>query len=181
MVDEDRNSRIGRQVALLRGDKMSQAAVAEAMQRRGHAKWSQSTVWAVEKGTRPLRLIEAEDLAAVLGARVDKLLTTPGEIRLAQASDKARGHFDLITHHTYQYLEAVRRLRLDIRAAEAAGELEPDHKWWEVQWLYNEANGRPERAVEIGRFEFEKHWESVNYRYAVVPDSETGEGVDDAK
>lgn len=39
----------------------------------GH-KWSQSTVWSVEKGTRPLRLVEAQSLAEIFGVPVVGLL-----------------------------------------------------------------------------------------------------------
>lgn len=45
---------------------MSQQALADRMRERGW-KWSQATVWAVEKGERPLRLAEAMDLAQILG------------------------------------------------------------------------------------------------------------------
>lgn len=41
----------------------------------GH-KWSQSTVWSVEKGTRPLRLVEAQSLAEIFGVPVVALLRT---------------------------------------------------------------------------------------------------------
>lgn len=44
---------------------MSQKALADAMRGRGH-KWSQSTVWAAEKGDRPLKLSEARDLEDLL-------------------------------------------------------------------------------------------------------------------
>lgn len=44
---------------------MSQQALADAMRELGH-KWSQATVWSVERGNRPLRLVEANDLRTVL-------------------------------------------------------------------------------------------------------------------
>jgi transcriptional regulator with XRE-family HTH domain len=56
---------IGRNLARMRGD-MSQKELAARMKERGW-KWSQATVWSVEKGERPLRLAEAEDIKAVLG------------------------------------------------------------------------------------------------------------------
>lgn len=58
---------IGRSVSAFRGD-MSQQALADKMRERGW-KWSQATVWSVEKGERPLRLAEAMDLAQILGIR----------------------------------------------------------------------------------------------------------------
>lgn len=44
----------------------SQADLAKAMRERG-PKWSQATVWAVEKGDRPLRHSEAIELADLIG------------------------------------------------------------------------------------------------------------------
>lgn len=44
---------------------VSQQALADVMRDRGW-KWSQATVWSIEKGDRPLRLAEALDLAQVL-------------------------------------------------------------------------------------------------------------------
>lgn len=69
---------IGESVVYLRGH-MSQKALAAAMSARGH-KWSQSTVWSVEKGDRPLRLAEAHDLAEALDATVEVLLVPPMDI-----------------------------------------------------------------------------------------------------
>lgn len=63
----ERDESIGENLALLRGQR-SQQWVADEMRSRGH-KWSQATVWAVEKGDRPLRLTEAEDLAEILQLR----------------------------------------------------------------------------------------------------------------
>lgn len=89
-----RDEEIGRTLNRLRGNH-SQNRVAQAMRDRGH-KWSQATVWSVEKGERPLRLTEAEDLAAFLRCDVKDILTSGGhaanEVRLlADASiDKLR-------------------------------------------------------------------------------------------
>jgi|GEM_PF-1577207 len=83
----------GENLAILRGD-VSQAALAERMRERGW-KWSQATVWAIEKGDRPLRLAEAVDVLDVLRAGVGgleyKLLRPSSTALLAnygrQASD----------------------------------------------------------------------------------------------
>lgn len=76
MTEDDeqkrRNQQIGRAVQTLRGEQ-SQQALAEKMKTRGH-KWSQSTVWSVERGDRAVRLAEAEDLAEVLDVEVGALL-----------------------------------------------------------------------------------------------------------
>lgn len=67
-VDHD----IGRNVARLRAG-LSQQSLADKMRERGW-KWSQATVWAVEKGDRPLRFAEAVDLARVLGKSLGELV-----------------------------------------------------------------------------------------------------------
>jgi transcriptional regulator with XRE-family HTH domain len=58
------DEQIGKNLARLRGE-MSQKDLASAMKAKGW-KWSQSTVWNIERGERPLRLAEAEDLSLVL-------------------------------------------------------------------------------------------------------------------
>ena len=76
MTDDDeqkrRNQQIGRNLQKLRGER-SQQRVADYMRDCKH-KWSQSTVWSVEKGDRPLRLTEAKDLAAFLEVQLGDLL-----------------------------------------------------------------------------------------------------------
>ena len=76
---------IGKNLTTLRGS-VSQQELAALMRDRNH-KWSQATVWSVEKGERPLRLHEAVDLASVLGqlagatVRVDDLFREPQAVR----------------------------------------------------------------------------------------------------
>jgi hypothetical protein len=55
---------IGANIQRLRGSQ-SQQDIADAMRERGH-KWSQATVWSVEKGERAVRLAEAADLGEIL-------------------------------------------------------------------------------------------------------------------
>lgn len=83
---------IGENVVTLRGE-MSQKALADAMRERGH-KWSQSTVWSVEKGDRPLKLAEAEDLARVLQSGVDRLTRPPKEVTLGRILQRRFVLFD---------------------------------------------------------------------------------------
>lgn len=71
---------IGRTIAELRGDKTQQAVSVE-MRNRGW-KWSQATVWSIEKGERPLRLREASDLAEVLGTSMDRFFSDSNSVRL---------------------------------------------------------------------------------------------------
>lgn len=63
---------------------MTQKQLADEMRVAGH-RWSQATVWSVEKGDRPLRLIEAVDAAEVLSATVDDLWS-PSELAAASRS-----------------------------------------------------------------------------------------------
>lgn len=93
MVNKD--ELIGQNVIRLRGE-MTQQALADAMRTRGY-KWSQATVWSVEKGERPLRLSEASDVAKVLHTSVDHLLAMPLDLlyvvtftRYSDALDQAR-------------------------------------------------------------------------------------------
>lgn len=71
----ERDVLIGEAVAFHRGPR-SQKSLGEAMRARGH-RWSQATVWSVEKGDRPLKLAEAVDVAAELGVELDTLLRPP--------------------------------------------------------------------------------------------------------
>lgn len=66
---------VGRSLALFRGDR-SQKELGERMAERGW-KWSQSTVWSVESGKRPLRYGEAVDLCGILGISLDQLSGEP--------------------------------------------------------------------------------------------------------
>lgn len=68
---------IGKNVLRARG-MTTQTDVAERMRKLGY-KWSQSTVWAVEKGERALKLAEAQDLAIVLGVSVLELVEDQAE------------------------------------------------------------------------------------------------------
>ncbi len=83
MADDDRNRQIGEAVRKVRGD-LPQEALAEAMRKHGHEKWSQSTVWSVETGARPLRLTEAVDLAYVLEVDVERLIRGWDELAEAE-------------------------------------------------------------------------------------------------
>ncbi len=86
----DRERAIGATISLLR-DAMPQQAVADAMRDKGY-KWTQSTVWAVEKGERRLLLSEAADLAAVLGVSLEMLLKRPEEAGLQRdIADECHG------------------------------------------------------------------------------------------
>ena len=59
------DEQIGRNLVSLRGG-MSQKDLADRMRTHGF-KWSQATVWAIEKGERPLRLTESLALGKIFG------------------------------------------------------------------------------------------------------------------
>lgn len=77
------DEQIGKNVAMLRGA-LSQKEVATRMRELGW-KWSQATVWSIEKGERPLRLAEAEALAQVLGVSSQLFVRSERTARLQQA------------------------------------------------------------------------------------------------
>lgn len=63
---ETRDQRIGRNLTALRGDH-SQEEVAQAMREAGF-RWTQTTVYNIEKGGRQLRLAEAIELQKILNS-----------------------------------------------------------------------------------------------------------------
>ncbi|WP_157156247.1 helix-turn-helix domain-containing protein [Diaminobutyricimonas sp. LJ205] len=72
----NRDELIGKNLQNLRGD-MSQKELADKMRALGW-KWSQATVWSIEKGERPLRLAEADALFDVLKLDgIEELLKLP--------------------------------------------------------------------------------------------------------
>lgn len=74
---QTRDELIGANLQRLRMAGTSQQALADAMKERGW-KWSQATVWSVEKGERPIRLAEALDLVDIFGLDgIGELTTTP--------------------------------------------------------------------------------------------------------
>lgn len=69
---ESDDKTIGERVKQSRGA-MTQVEAARQMKELGH-KWSQATVWAVEKGERSVKLAEARDLSMIFGCSVLDLL-----------------------------------------------------------------------------------------------------------
>lgn len=78
------DEQIGRNLANLRGE-LSQKELAAVMRERGW-KWSQATVWSIEKGERPLRLTEAADLAVVLDKPFQLILEDDESVRAQMAA-----------------------------------------------------------------------------------------------
>lgn len=73
---------IGENVIRARGE-VTQTALAHMMRDRGH-KWTQNTVWLVEKGERSLKLREAVDVAHVLGVSTESLIQSSGAGELSE-------------------------------------------------------------------------------------------------
>ena len=71
---------------------MSQAEVAKLMVSRGF-KWSQTTVWEVEKGKRPLKFAEALELAKVLEVKVSDLSRDEDRAELLSEAMAASGEW----------------------------------------------------------------------------------------
>lgn len=111
---------IGRAVAVARGD-LAQDALAARMRERGWAKWSQSTVWSVEKGARPLRLAEARDLAEVLDIHVVHLLRVPDSMQvekeLREAMADVREGYNRVAYAVENLLAAQDSLDATARKA----------------------------------------------------------------
>jgi transcriptional regulator with XRE-family HTH domain len=80
------DEKVGGNLSRLRGD-MSQKDFASRMRERGW-KWSQATVWSVEKGERPLRFTEALDVVDILGVELATLVGDVDDLELEFFSSK---------------------------------------------------------------------------------------------
>jgi predicted transcriptional regulator len=116
--------KIGRNVIQLRGSR-SQKDLAAEMTSQGW-KWAQATVWAVEQGTRPLRLAEAETLANIFDVNVADLLGT----------DKSA-----LSRHIHQAVTA--RAELEERVAEYEQARE------DLAWMADQTAPSNSREAEI--------------------------------
>lgn len=108
----DTDARIGQRLQELRGN-MSQAALGEAMAKRGH-KWSQATVWSVESGKRPIRLAEAADVADALGKSVQDLLAETENDRLASDYAQKLSDVEAATANLIDAGKALQDLQADL-------------------------------------------------------------------
>lgn len=100
----DRDRQIGQNLQQLRGD-MSQAALAEKMREYGF-KWTQATVWSIEKGERPLRLTEAEAVADVFRTHVAYILTSPEGLQIAARMRAASDAWSALKKAASDYMDA---------------------------------------------------------------------------
>jgi CRISPR/Cas system-associated exonuclease Cas4 (RecB family) len=153
-MSTEQDRQIGRTMAILRGDK-TQQAVADEMRMRGW-RWSQATVWSVEKGERPLRLAEAEDLAEVLGTvSVHSFLTEPVGAHIQQGVRRVTNAYRAIVESIWECLDAQDALRVRLTRAHEDG-----HELSDVELvqrdLWARASDVPEKAVAEARSEYEQ-------------------------
>lgn len=164
---------IGQTVSALRGQR-TQQSVADAMRELGW-KWSQATVWSVEKGERPLRLAEAEALAHVLNApTVASLLSSREEAYREVALRKTAEAYRAIVSATREFLDARDELGAD--EIRVGGEVAP--RTWVTEaikhWLDNDRG--PEDAVAEARLDYEIEIDAERRRYEGL--DLTGDGHD---
>lgn len=87
------------------------------MRQRGH-RWSQATVWAVEKGERQLRLTEAEDLGEILPGPITSETWTAAPRSVAELFDSMQPQ--MLWHHATGLAVEVERLAQRLGEAMAA-------------------------------------------------------------
>lgn len=110
-MKSSRDAEIGAIVAQRRKalDGMTQQALADAMRERDKAhKWSQATVWGLEKGERALRAAEVDDLARVLDLS-PRALIAPNAAN--QASNELALHVGRLEDAVYDLGEQLQRAR----------------------------------------------------------------------
>lgn len=112
---------IGQIVQEWRGER-SQQAIADEMRDRGH-RWSQATVWSVEKGDRPLKLTEAADLADICEKHVVDLTRDLASARLREAWRESGIHLGLMENHLEAFLRAQDQVRMLLEEGEYGADL----------------------------------------------------------
>lgn len=169
----NRDKLIGQRLAHYRGA-MSQAELAAHMKDLGW-KWSQSTVWSIERGDRPLRLAEAEDLLPILDlVSVAQLTSSTADIDLSQLRQRVRNARESAVRAIHVYNHA----RLDLAFAADEELIQDDPVEW-VKSLIIEVGMGP---IELA--EYYERW-AVNPTEGDVPkDRETShakwqEGIPD--
>lgn len=129
---------IGQNLARLRGD-LSQADLAKKMKELGY-KWSQATVWSIEKGERPLRLSEARDVVGVVGSggSLYDLLHVPDVARLREAVTNVSRENANLRLAMDEYWKALNELAITADLVADGNEVDqiPAHLWEAVEdWL----------------------------------------------
>ncbi|MDH6237041.1 hypothetical protein [Cryobacterium sp. CG_9.6] len=116
------DQQIGRNMAAFRGE-MSQKELASQMRTLGW-KWSQATVWSIEKGERPLRLAEAEDVTQILGIFTSTRLTVSSDgADILIAMNKMSAANQELEHSIANFHSAQLELALGAESMEISFEL----------------------------------------------------------
>jgi transcriptional regulator with XRE-family HTH domain len=154
MVEDD--GFVGRRLGQLRGER-SQKSLADEMRLRGW-KWSQATVWAIERGDRSLKLMEARDLAAVLDIQLDDFFGDP-DVLSTEAEFKQLA-YDLLQ----EYTTAVENLR----------KLQFSHDFLQARMTDIQKDERFKRLLQFAEFHLEKFTVDMAVTHAKTPDSGAG-------
>lgn len=136
----ERDVLVGQALGALRGDR-AQSAIADEMRQRGW-KWSQATVWSVEKGERPLRLLEAGDLADILGVQIEDFF---GD----RAAARQEAEFRRLQGQVYDADMHIRRATQRLLAARAELREWADSVGISVPEDYETASGYPRDSREM--------------------------------
>lgn len=120
LSDDDIEKRIGAVVRKYRGE-MTQATLAERMRQHGFRKWSQSTVWSVERGDRSLKHSEALALTEVLGIVSWRFDAQDEEVTLRLAMAEASRLWQEIKTLTTEFKEAQAAIAVSLHYAAEKG------------------------------------------------------------
>lgn len=89
---------------------VSQQALAQRMRDMGH-KWSQATVWAVEKGERALRFSEAQDLVRALDEPLWKLELPTRALQAASQAGRVQARAAAVVRAVFDFIDEQEGLR----------------------------------------------------------------------
>lgn len=130
-ADRPSDAVVGKNITELRGAR-SQSDIAEGMRSKGF-KWSQTTVWELEKGKRSLKYLEAISLAEVLDTNVSFLSEVPDGYRILRDATQAWQDFEDVSDRLLDLLAEFReakgqisevRSRIRMRIAEDGSSLD---------------------------------------------------------
>ena len=115
-----RDELIGANLALLREAKgYRQSDLAERLQELGLSQMHQNTISRIEKGERPLRLSEAEDIAKALGMPLWNLTAHREVARVSVLLQEIYDARRTLSRAALTYIEQLGRLRMEYDAMDA--------------------------------------------------------------
>jgi transcriptional regulator with XRE-family HTH domain len=94
---------------------LSQEALADEMQRRGHA-FHQATIYKIESGSRKVQVSEARDLARILGTDIEMMLAPPPELRAFGRIARAIDEYDKDVLQLFKSVKRYNVSRQDLLA-----------------------------------------------------------------